>query len=54
MNSLLKAMKSLGGSGTIEEIFNKVVEISESRPCIACENYTAGKICGYNEASIST
>ncbi len=29
MNPLIQALKSLGGSGTIEEIFNKVVEIAE-------------------------
>jgi len=28
MNPLIQALKSLGGSGTIEEIFNKVVEIA--------------------------
>ena len=28
MNPLIDALKSLGGSGTAEEIFNKVVEIA--------------------------
>lgn len=28
MNPLIEALKSLGGSGTIEEIFNKVIEIA--------------------------
>ena len=29
MNPLIKALKELGGSGTIEEIYNKVTEIVE-------------------------
>ena len=43
MNPLLRALRDLGGSGTIDEIYDKVVELERLPEDIVCQLHDAEK-----------